>query len=617
MRTGSGCNAENRNDAHYCLQCGMRLRFALELHDPGAVIAPYRVLRVIGHGSFGAIYAAEDVRQPHRLVALKETFDSCSIGLFQKEFAALSRLQHCNLPRYDEMFVRQDNGYLAMELVPGQSLQDILDQNPGPLPESQVLGYALQLCDVLSYLHSRQPPILHRDIKPANIRLTPEGRIKLVDFGLLKQGVQQTRMTIRGVGTPAYAPIEQYGHDCQSTVPQSDIYSLGATLYHMLTGQEPPPAPNRLGANDPLVHPQRYSPSLSKPVADALLTALKLFPQERHPDVATFKQALQGHAKARSASRRHTVRSVQPPLSSKPKLLYVMQGRNNAMRSVAWSPFGSLVASCGGQTLWLWRATDGHLLKAVDGHTGSIESIDWSPRSNTVASAGGDGAVWLWRIQGTLKPLRMLSGHSGAVTSIAFSPDGKTLASTGTDESVRLWSISGQGQLRTLLPSQGTPITSVAWNPGGDLLATGALDGKIRLWRVADGCLLHILDGHTDAIHSVTFSPNGRMLASGSADANIKLWRVRDGCPISTCHGHTGLVASLAFSPDGRILASGSMDETVRLWSLDDAWSTPARILPHQVLEGHSGCVWGVAYSQNGKTLASAGGDWTVRLWQS
>ncbi|MCG8350217.1 MAG: hypothetical protein MI924_20825 [Chloroflexales bacterium] len=92
------------------------------------------------------------------------------------------------------------------------------------------------------------------------------------------------------------------------------------------------------------------------------------------------------------------------------------------MYSVTWSPFGSLVSSCGGQTFWLWSATDGRLFKVVDGHTGSIESIDWSPRSNTVASASGGGAIWLWRIQGTLKPLRMLSGHSGAVTSIAFSP---------------------------------------------------------------------------------------------------------------------------------------------------------------------------------------------------
>ncbi|MCG8350216.1 MAG: hypothetical protein MI924_20820 [Chloroflexales bacterium] len=98
-------------------------------------------------------------------------------------------------------------------------------------------------------------------------------------------------MTIRGVGTPAYASIEQYGRDCLSTDPQSDIYSLGATLYHMLTGQEPPPAPDRLGANDPLVHPQQCNPSLSQSAADALLIALRPFPQERHPDAITFKHA--------------------------------------------------------------------------------------------------------------------------------------------------------------------------------------------------------------------------------------------------------------------------------------------------------------------------------------
>jgi serine/threonine protein kinase len=173
QRTGNGCGTENRDSAQCCGQCGMPLRFALTLLDPGALLSSYRIMRVIGHGGCGAVYEVENTRRPGFHAAVKETFDPTSIRSFQSEFAVLSGLHHPNLPRYHELFEAQGNGYMVMEFVPGQSLQDVLDSQQGPLLESQVLGYALQLCDVLSYLHSQHPPILHRDIKPANIRLTP------------------------------------------------------------------------------------------------------------------------------------------------------------------------------------------------------------------------------------------------------------------------------------------------------------------------------------------------------------------------------------------------------------------------------------------------------------
>jgi serine/threonine-protein kinase len=281
QRTGAGCGAQNRDNAQRCGQCGMALRFALLLRDPGALVGNYQIIRVIGHGAAGAVYEAADTRTLER-VALKESFDPSSISSFQEEFAMLRQLQHPNLPRYHAMFEADGNGCLVMELVPGQSLQDVLDKQPELLPENQVLGYAFQLCDVLGYLHNQRPPIVHRDIKPANIRLTPEGRIKLVDFGLLKQGSQQTRMTIRGMGTPAYAPIEQYGRAGQHTDPRSDIYSLGATLYHLLTGQEPPTATDRVAMSpDPLVPPQRRNRALSRHVSDATMFALSLAQRDR------------------------------------------------------------------------------------------------------------------------------------------------------------------------------------------------------------------------------------------------------------------------------------------------------------------------------------------------
>ncbi|NJP06109.1 MAG: serine/threonine protein kinase [Chloroflexaceae bacterium] len=201
------------------------------MHNPGTTIKHYQITRVIGYGGFGAVYEAVDTRQANRQVALKETFEPDSIRAFQGEFAILHGLTHDHLPRYDEVFESDGNGYLVMELVPGQSLADVQKQVQGPLLEMQVMGYALQICDALTFLHSQQPPLLHRDIKPANIRLRPDGLIKLVDFGLLKQGTDTTHSSRLGL-TTAYAPLEQWGGTGMHTTPRSDLYSLAASLYH-------------------------------------------------------------------------------------------------------------------------------------------------------------------------------------------------------------------------------------------------------------------------------------------------------------------------------------------------------------------------------------------------
>ncbi len=292
QRTHVGCGATNANDAQRCKQCGRPLRYALLLHDPGKMLRDYRIIRMIGYGGFGAVYEAEDSRQKSRRVAIKETFDHNSIRQFRREFQVLKVHHHDNLPAYYEMFESDDfdeNGYLVMEFVPGQSLEDVLKKQ-GALLESQVVGYALQLCEVLSYIHNQAPPIIHRDIKPANIRLTPEGLIKLVDFGLLKMGAQQKRSTIRGA-TPAYSPYEQFGSG--GADHRSDIYSLGATIYHLLTNHEPIPALDRLDAvPDPLRPPHEFNARISPHVSGAVVKAMQVFQRDRFASIEEFRQAL-------------------------------------------------------------------------------------------------------------------------------------------------------------------------------------------------------------------------------------------------------------------------------------------------------------------------------------
>jgi len=314
QRTGTGCTTENKDGAQFCRQCGRPLRFALQLRNPGDVVGAYRVVSVIGHGGFGAVYLAEALQQPGQRVALKETFDPDQIQSYQAEFAVLARLQHPHLPRYHTVFEADGNGYLVMEYVPGQSLQEVLDRQQGPLLEAQVLGYAIQLCDALAFLHSQNPPLVHRDIKPANVRLTPEGLIKLVDFGLVKEGSGATRSSRRGV-TPAYAPPEQWGLGGQHTDPRSDIYALGATLYHLLTGQEPPAATDRISATpDPLAAPRTVNRSISDAVAGAVTGAMAMPIMQRPVDAQAMKRLLlqQGVAPVQAPA-------VHPPAPSAPR----------------------------------------------------------------------------------------------------------------------------------------------------------------------------------------------------------------------------------------------------------------------------------------------------------
>lgn len=288
LRTGNGCGARCPSKALMCGQCGMSLRFAMEVHDPGTIIGDYQIRELIGYGNFGAVYSAEMLGPGRQSVALKETFDRASIRSAQREFAVLHRLSHPNLPEYHAVFEFSGNGYLVMELVHGYSLDEALKKHQ-VLRERDVLNYAIQLSDALTYLHAQTPPILHRDIKPANIRITTGQRIKLVDFGLVKEGTALTQVSRRAL-TPSYAPIEQYSG---GTDERSDIYSLGATLYHLLTGEEPLAAPDRISAHpDPLKPPQVINPEISRAFGQVILIAMGLKQHDRYQQVKSLRDAL-------------------------------------------------------------------------------------------------------------------------------------------------------------------------------------------------------------------------------------------------------------------------------------------------------------------------------------
>ncbi len=263
----------------------------------------YKLTNIVGQGGMGNVYRAEDTRLPGRLCAIKEVqpdpnatpeIQAQAQSQFLQEASILAQLDHPGLPKVSDFFTEGDRDYLVMDFVPGKDLREILMDNHAAIPEEQVLGWADQIMTALAYLHRQEPLVLHRDIKPANIKLTPDGRIKLVDFGLVKIMAEDDARTItvvQGRGTALYTPLEQYGGESGHTGIQTDIYALGATLYHLLMDVPPPDAKSRF-LSPKVLRP--LNTQISRPVAEAILWAMEMHPDERPSTVHQFRQVLEG-----------------------------------------------------------------------------------------------------------------------------------------------------------------------------------------------------------------------------------------------------------------------------------------------------------------------------------
>ncbi len=267
----------------------------------------YEIIDLVGQGGMGAVYKAEDLRLRGRICAVKEVLPELISGpgmedqaheQFYREASVLARLDHPNLPKVSDFFQQDGREYLVMDFVPGEDLRHLVEEarrHDGFLPEASVLSWAAQLCDALTYLHTQEPPVLHRDIKPSNIKLTPRGVVKLVDFGLVKllqPDENRTVTVVQGRGTVAYTPLEQYGGDTGHTDIRSDIYSIGATLYHLLTGQPPADAKQRFLKPGSLTPPRDINPHISVRTEKAILAAISQHPDERPPTTAALRELL-------------------------------------------------------------------------------------------------------------------------------------------------------------------------------------------------------------------------------------------------------------------------------------------------------------------------------------
>ncbi len=281
---------------------------ALALRGNTVLRDRYKIRNIIGQGGMGNVYLADDLLLEGRLCALKEVYhDSNSTDeilqqsreQFFREATVLARLDHPNLPKVSDFFSFDGRDFLVMDYIPGKDLRTLMveaRQKGEFLPEREVLSWASQLCDALSYLHGEDPPVLHRDIKPSNIKVTPTGLIKLVDFGLVKLMApdEMTVTVLQGRGTALYTPLEQYGGDTGHTDARSDIYAFGATLYHLMTGTPPIEARERFLNPESLISIQDLNPDISNRTQRAIAWAMNLHPAERPDSVDLFKKALLG-----------------------------------------------------------------------------------------------------------------------------------------------------------------------------------------------------------------------------------------------------------------------------------------------------------------------------------
>src|SRR6266704_2989842 len=280
----------------------------------------FKIVQVLGEGGMGTVYRVEQVGKPGYFRAVKELLippntsaeeRKTAIERFDKEIDLLFNLKHPRIPSMILNFQERGNYYFVMEFVPGRSLDKMLEDNKGPLDEERVIRWMMQVCEALSYIHSRTPPIILRDLKPGNVMVTPEGDVQLIDFGIARRFDPNKRTNTENLGTISYASPEHLGsitapgqrRSAQNpgrlvqTDARSDIYSLGATMYHLLTNYEPDPiqtpASGSIRAKNPRLRTVRTTTGVVCPVEQVIIKAMQQDPAQRFQNAEAMRVALQ------------------------------------------------------------------------------------------------------------------------------------------------------------------------------------------------------------------------------------------------------------------------------------------------------------------------------------
>lgn len=606
---------------------------------PFHTLGDYRLIAQLGQGGMGTVYLAEQ-RSLGRQVALKllrpELAASAqSIARFEREARAVAKLHHERIVDVYEAGHENGVSFLAMEFVPGEGLDEVLAavrRHERKLSTREIVAIARDIARALACAHAAG--IVHRDVKPSNIRVLPDGRAKLLDFGLAFD-VDSASLSRTGQfhGTLHYVSPEQIGGHGRELDGRSDIWSLGATLYECVTGRVPFDGANaqsillQVATHEP-VAPRKLAPDLPRDVETVISKALEKDRHRRYANAEELADDLDAILEMRPIRARPTNAATRAWKWSRRKPASAAALGLGAVLLVG-GPLGyALFAQHANATLRAekerteWRAYAAQI-SAADA---SLRAFDVANARSSLEQAQVAQRGWEWRhlasrLDGSIAKFE---GHHDVVYSLAVQPGERLLASGSYDRQIKLWDLRTEREAGTLLGHTGF-VMCLAFSPDGAILASGGLDHTIRLWDVECQRELAVLPVSEAEIHSLAFSPDGRALASGGSDKVVRIWKdelsrtfsAAFGCePGETAppdvparidvecvaRGHPEFVREIAFAPDGECFASSSHAGTIRTWDMHT-------LRPGWSLETPGAAVNSIAWSPDGREFVST--NWT------
>jgi WD40 repeat protein/tRNA A-37 threonylcarbamoyl transferase component Bud32 len=617
-------------------------------------VANYELLKEVGRGGMGVVFKARDVRL-NRIVALKmirggTLANSEERQRFEKEAAAAAQLQHPNIVALYEVSPFDQQPFLSMEFIGGTSLAERVSL--GPLSGRRAAEYLEVTARAVHYAHTRG--IVHRDLKPANVLLDENDQPKITDFGLAKQMETESDQTRTGaiLGTPSYMSPEQAAGS-KNITPASDVYSLGAVLYELLTGkppfcgETPLKTLNLVETQDP-IPPRMLAPSVDRDLETICLKCLEKSPARRYESAEALADDLRRYLQGEAITARRVSmigRGVKW-VRRNPGLTWLIAGGVVAailLLSVSWyiayqemelrnqekhqrdeavkaNKLAELRLDSMRHLLYLSEMRQAQQALRRADLEGSIRILNhWLPDETLPEMRD-----WEWYFLKDRAEARLAFGsHPGQARTIDYRPDGRQLASAGGKENepgeIRLWD-PRSGTLMRKLTGHAGPVTALAYHPTRPLLASASLDRTVKVWNIDTGKEVVTLRGHSGPVYDVAFSKAGERLASGSHDHTVRIWDYEHFLnepeqSVRVIASHDLPVTTVAFHPNGQILASGASDRLSKTGGRDRAiklWNAANGQL-EKALTDHEGDVESLAFSADGKMLVSGGGLGTQR----